>query len=239
MIGTGLIVVAANAAKGRAPKPRSVLGLGVVYVALAGAADLAPSLAAPFAVLVVTGTLLTEGAPALNAIAGALHGSGPLGLADAGGQLGASAPHGGGPLHPPDPVLRGDQAARAVTWARTQLGVPYLWGGEQQGVGFDCSGLCQWSYKRAGVTIPRTSQDQYRVGSPVGWNQWLPGDLIFSYPESTGPGHVVMYVGSGQVIAAPHRGSRVQLQPVTDFQQVYVGSRRVVDPRVVGTHSPK
>lgn len=245
MIGTGLVVVIANAAKGQAPPPRSILGLGVVYLALAGTADFAPGAAGPFAVLVLVGTTLTEGAPALNAVLGAVQGKGRLGLPDAGGQLnagGATSPLAGGPLHPPSSVLAGPKAKQAVWWAKSQIGVPYLWGGEQQGKGFDCSGLCQFAYARAGVTIPRTSQEQYQVGSPVGWGQWLPGDLIFSYPESGGPGHVVMYVGGTdqEVVAAPHRGARVQLEKVSVFQDVYVGSRRIVNPLAYpGPHPPK
>ena len=76
MLGTGVVVIIANASKGQAPKPRAVLGLGFVYMALAALGDFAPKLAAPFAALVFVGTLLTEGAPALDAVANAVTGVG-------------------------------------------------------------------------------------------------------------------------------------------------------------------
>ena len=51
--------------------------------------------------------------------------------------------------------------AVAVSWALSQIGTPYVWGGETPGVGFDCSGLVQAAYAAAGVALPRVAQDQY------------------------------------------------------------------------------
>jgi len=104
----------------------------------------------------------------------------------------------------------------AVHAAESQLGVPYVWGGESPGVGFDCSGLTQWSWAQAGVDIPRTSQVQYATLPRVSLTDLQPGDLLF-YLNLDGTGtvdHVVMYVGSGPygsqtVIQAPYTGSTV------------------------------
>ena len=67
--------------------------------------------------------------------------------------------------------------AVAVSWALSQIGTPYLWGGETPGVGFDCSGLVQAAYAVAGVSLPRVAQDQYNA-TP----NWLPGP---SWPRET------------------------------------------------------
>jgi hypothetical protein len=83
----------------------------------------------------------------------------------------------------------------------------------------------------AGMTIPRTSQEQYGIGSPVHKGTEIAGDLIFSYNNEggvSGPGHVVMSLGNGKVIAADHAGSVVHIEPASTFNDVYVGSRRIV-----------
>ena len=109
------------------------------------------------------------------------------------------------------------QGQAAVRAAESQLGVPYVWGGETPGVGFDCSGLTQWSWAQAGVSIPRTSQTQYATVPHVPLSDLQPGDLLFYYNlDGTGTvDHVAMYVGSGPygsqtVIQAPYTGATVQ-----------------------------
>jgi peptidoglycan DL-endopeptidase CwlO len=95
-------------------------------------------------------------------------------------------------------------AAEAVRHALTQLGVPYDWGGEAPGVGFDCSGLTQWSYHEAGLNLPRLAELQ-DVGAAVSPGALLPGDL------AVWDGHVAMVVGNGMMIEA---GDPVQLSPI-------------------------
>lgn len=121
----------------------------------------------------------------------------------------------------PNPI-----AARAVRIARTALGTPYKYGGVAYGAGVDCSGLTYVAYQRAGHAIPRTSFAQWMIGEPVEKGTEIPGDLIFSYREAMGPGHVVMSIGKGMVIAADHTGTVVRIEPASHFDSVYVGSRR-------------
>jgi cell wall-associated NlpC family hydrolase len=104
------------------------------------------------------------------------------------------------------PVSSGSGGGAAVAAAQSQLGVPYGWGAEQPGVAFDCSGLTQWAWARAGVSIPRTTYAQINAGRRVSISQIQPGDLVFYY----GTGHVAMYVGGGTVIHAPHTGDVVR-----------------------------
>ena len=120
-------------------------------------------------------------------------------------------------------------AQRAVALAVSQKGVPYVFGGVTPN-GFDCSGLCMWAYEGAGKSIPRTSEEQWAAGYlHVPWGQWAPGDLVFSqWPgDQASPGHVVMYIGNGDTIAAPHTGKNVEVEPVDTFAPPhYVGSVR-------------
>lgn len=102
------------------------------------------------------------------------------------------------------------RAAAAFGAARAALGLPYAWG--QAGpTAFDCSGLTQWAYRRAGVAIPRTSQAQAHTGQSVPLSQARPGDLVVYRSDA---GHVAMYAGGGQVIHAPYPGAAVRYDPV-------------------------
>lgn len=117
-------------------------------------------------------------------------------------------------------------AAVAIAAARAQLGAPYVWGGSGPDV-FDCSGLTQWSYAHAGLQLPRVAADQYNVGQHVDLNQLEPGDLLFWATDVTDPAtihHVAMYIGGGMMIAAPHTGTVVQIQPV--YLSGYIGATR-------------
>ncbi|MFH8803614.1 NlpC/P60 family protein [Streptomyces sp. NPDC017936] len=102
------------------------------------------------------------------------------------------------------------RAAAAVAAARSALGRPYVWGANGP-TGFDCSGLMQWSYARAGVFLPRTSQAQAHAGRRVPLSQARPGDLVTYRSDAS---HVGMYVGDGQVIHAPYPGAPVRYDPV-------------------------
>ena len=95
-------------------------------------------------------------------------------------------------------------AAAAVRNALTQLGVRYQYGAKSPGVAFDCSGLTQWAYGKAGKNIPRVSHDQ-DVGASVSRADVKPGDLV------VWSGHVAMVVGDGKMIEA---GSPVELSPI-------------------------
>ncbi|MFF2505320.1 NlpC/P60 family protein [Streptomyces sp. NPDC058067] len=102
------------------------------------------------------------------------------------------------------------RAAAAVAAAMSALGKPYVWGANGPS-GFDCSGLMQWSYARAGVGLPRTSQEQRYAGRRIPLSEARPGDLVAYRSDAS---HIGMYVGNGQVIHAPYPGAPVRYDPV-------------------------
>ncbi len=111
----------------------------------------------------------------------------------------------------PPPTAAG--GAGAVQAAESQLGVPYVWGGESPkgsgSPGFDCSGLTAWSWGQVGVGLPHFSGAQMADSTPVPVSDLQPGDLLFYGPG--GSDHVAMYVGGGTMIEAPYTGAVVWL----------------------------
>jgi len=121
---------------------------------------------------------------------------------------------GSGPGEPGE--LVNGSGDRVVAAALTQLGVPYVWGGESPSTGFDCSGLVQWAYAQIGVALPRTTSEQILVGIPIAVEDLQTGDLVFSRSVRNGElvdlGHVGIYAGGGQIIVAPRTGDVVSLR---------------------------
>jgi len=142
-----------------------------------------------------------------------------VGIAVLSGHGGAATPGG----------ATSEAAARAIAYARQQLGKPYLWGGTGPSA-FDCSGLVMEAYAPAGVGIARTSQAQWATERHVSSPE--PGDLVF-YPGADGtrtaPGHVALVVGHGQMIEAYATGYPVRQVPVragmTGYSQPWGGAR--------------
>jgi cell wall-associated NlpC family hydrolase len=117
-------------------------------------------------------------------------------------------------------------AQTAIAAAMTQLGVPYAWGGggsygpgpgqapDLGVIGFDCSGLTQYAYKQAGISIPRNSRAQYASLPKVDSDDLQPGDLLFWATDPGTPGtihHVAIYLGNGQIVEAPESGDVVKV----------------------------
>jgi cell wall-associated NlpC family hydrolase len=119
----------------------------------------------------------------------------------------------------------GERVTQAIQIAKAQIGKPYVWGAENPKVGFDCSGLIDYAFKKAGIPIPgrMTTKTALRMGQSVRGMPMQPGDWLIT----NGGEHMVMYVGHGQVIAAPHKGETVQYQPVSRFAGNTLDIRRI------------
>jgi cell wall-associated NlpC family hydrolase len=167
----------------------------------------------------------TAAAQAAAAVAQAVGGTSSGNAATtAANQASASAPSPVGPVGASGGSTSQGQAA--VNAAESQLGVPYVFGGESPGSGFDCSGLTQWAWATAGVSIPRTTESQWPALTHVSMNALEPGDLLYYYnlDGDDQVDHVVMYVGNNTVIAAPFTGSTVSYSPI--FYGGLIGAAR-------------
>lgn len=104
------------------------------------------------------------------------------------------------------PSYSANKGSIIVNAAYSQIGVPYVWGGTTPGVGLDCSGLVQYCYRQAGISIPRTSGAILAAGTIVSNPQ--PGDICWT------SGHVAIYIGGGQMIEAQQTGVPVKVSSV-------------------------
>ncbi|WP_405924271.1 NlpC/P60 family protein [Streptomyces sp. NBC_00035] len=102
------------------------------------------------------------------------------------------------------------KAAKAIAFARAQVGKPYVWGATGPG-SYDCSGLTQAAWKAAGVTLPRVTYDQVNAGTTVALSDAQPGDLVFFYDDVS---HVGLYIGNGMMIHAPKPGAYVREESI-------------------------
>jgi peptidoglycan DL-endopeptidase CwlO len=120
----------------------------------------------------------------------------------------------------------------ALQAALSRQGLPYVWGADGP-KSFDCSGLVQWSFAQAGITMPRVAADQAMAGPAVPVSQLEPGDLLFYHTDPTAPGyisHVAIYLGHGLMIQAPETGENVEVVPAA-FGSEFAGAIRVSPAR--------
>jgi cell wall-associated NlpC family hydrolase len=174
-----------------------------------------------------------------------------VGAREAADRIRRATPPAPRPAAPPvgPPVADGNEApagagsssasATAIAAARRYLGTPYSWGGGgtdgpgvgiAQGantVGFDCSGLTQYAYGQAGISIPRNSRSQYSALPKVSASNLQAGDLVFWGTNPSNPAtihHVALYLGNGKVIQAPQTGDVVKISNM--WWRGYVGAVR-------------
>ncbi len=103
--------------------------------------------------------------------------------------------------------------AAVVTYAESQIGTPYVWGGSNPKTGFDCSGLVVWAYGLAGVVVPRVANDQWHDEPHVAMDELVPGDLVF-FGSGDYADHVGIYVGGSATVDAPYTGADVRIDTI-------------------------
>ncbi len=129
-----------------------------------------------------------------------------------------------------------DIVERAIEFAKSRVGTPYVWGGTEPG-GFDCSGLLLWAFDKAGLTLPRTSREQWGytgdreagiTTSHVSREELQRGDLVFWSSDGTQSGiyHVGMYLGNDQLLNAANSKSDVLVQSMY-YNQGFMGGLRI------------
>lgn len=113
----------------------------------------------------------------------------------------------------------GGGVGTAIAEAHKYIGMPYNWGGASPATSFDCSGLTQYSYAKAGISLPRTAAQQYLATSRVSASQAQPGDLVF-FSYGSGVAHVGIYLGNNMMINSQNSG--VTVEPLGSWWQQYI-----------------
>jgi cell wall-associated NlpC family hydrolase len=121
-----------------------------------------------------------------------------------------------------------DMGSIAARTAERFVGIPYRWGGENVVDGMDCSGFVRAVYNLCGLSIPRTSRDQYKAGEPVIKEELRDGDLVFFGSSEDSINHVGIYVGNNRFVHAPKRGEDIRATSIDEsyFEKRFIGSRR-------------
>ena len=123
------------------------------------------------------------------------------------------------------------ERAQIIEYAMQFIGTPYHYGKASPEEGFDCSGFTQYVFAHFGYSLNRSSAAQIKNGYAIGYEELLPGDLVFFSRAGYAVGHVGLYIGDGKFIHAPHTGDYVKISEMSEsyYTNRYVGARRVVD----------
>lgn len=121
-----------------------------------------------------------------------------------------------------------DMGSIAARTAERFVGIPYRWGGDNVVEGMDCSGFVRAVYNLCGLSIPRTSRDQFKAGDMITKDDLRDGDLVFFGASADKINHVGIYVGDGKFVHAPRRGEEIRVTEVNEsyFEKRFVGARR-------------
>jgi cell wall-associated NlpC family hydrolase len=128
---------------------------------------------------------------------------------------------------------RADYQFAAALQALLSVGVRYHYGGASPETGFDCSGLVAHVYERAwGLSLPRRTEEQRRIGRAVKRSDLQAGDLVFYNTRNRPSSHVGIYLGDGNFVHAPRPGQRVRVESVEApyWRARFNGARRLDPP---------
>ena len=161
-------------------------------------------------------SLTTAQANALRAAQDAADAKARTGAAQNGGGRSSTGSDSGSGGSSGSSVAGSSVGMAALAAAETQQGDPYQRGGTGPD-SWDCSGLTQWAFAQAGVAIGRTTYDQVTMGTPVTLADIRVGDLVFF----NGNSHVGIYAGGGRLFHAPHTGTVVKFETMSEIGSIY------------------
>lgn len=134
-----------------------------------------------------------------------------------------------GPLAPNNaPILPKSKVNSIISTAKTYIGTPYQFGGTTPKA-FDCSGYLQYVFAKNGINIPRTADEQYKLGLRTKSSRELTaGDLVFFTTYEPGASHCGIYLGGGEFIHASSSGVRIDELSNSYWSPRYLGGKHIV-----------
>jgi cell wall-associated NlpC family hydrolase len=127
------------------------------------------------------------------------------------------------------------KADAIIATGKTQLGTPYVFGGDKPNIAFDCSGFVQYVFNKNGFNLPHSAAMISTIGTPVSRDQLRKGDLVFlANTYTSGVSHVGIYLGNNQVLHASTSGETKCVKITTFFgspyyEEHYWGARRLIN----------
>lgn len=120
------------------------------------------------------------------------------------------------------------QGNKIVEIAKKYIGINYKYGGSTPEEGFDCSGLVQYVFKEAGISISRTTYTQYYDGVAISSIiSAIPGDVLLFGSEDKKPTHAGIYIGNNQFIEAPYTGAKVRIANLSTRNDLMIIKRMI------------
>ena len=135
----------------------------------------------------------------------------------------------GAPAPMGKPILAAGKVSAVIKTAKSYIGTPYQFGGATPKA-FDCSGYLQYVFAKNGLSIPRTADEQYKLGARTkSVSQLVPGDLVFFETYEPGPSHCGIYLGGGEFIhASSSKGVRIDKLENSYWQPRFLGGKHIV-----------
>lgn len=127
------------------------------------------------------------------------------------------------------PILPASKVSSIIKTAKAYMGTPYVFGGATP-KGFDCSGYLQYVFQKQGIAIPRTADEQYKLGLRTkSAKELVPGDLVFFETYEKGASHCGIYLGKGEFIhASTSKGVRIDTLSNDYWKPRFLGGKHIV-----------
>ena len=126
------------------------------------------------------------------------------------------------------PFLGRDKVASVIATAKKYIGTPYKFGGTTPKA-FDCSGYLQYVFKEHGMAVPRTADEQFKLGKSARTSELEAGDLVFFETYEAGASHCGIYLGDGKFIhASTSKGVRIDELAADYWKTHFYGAKHIV-----------